>query len=275
MATLYGDAGNNILNGSNENDDIYGKGGDDTINGGAGDDSLWGGDGADTFVFIPGHGDDSIRDFKPGTDIIDLSGFGGEAISWSALQQAFTVVDWSIEDEEHTGLQIDLSDWGGGTIILWGVTSADQLTRDSFELPVTVTHGTGANDTLTGEAVNDEMYGKEGKDTLLGRGGDDTLFGGAGDDELGGGAGYDTLTGGAGADTFVYNSGDGHDRITDFDDGEDRIDLSGFSGITDFSQLSARQDGDNVVIEFPNHGDGSITLEDFNLSDLDANDFLF
>ncbi len=294
MAKKLGTVGDDAIIGTDEQDYIYGDSGNDRIDGGAGDDWLEGGAGADVFIFQRGHGDDRIEDFQPGTDIIDLSAFNYSSpstIGWSALQANITTVGG--------GALIDLSDWGGGTISLYGVT-ADQLTEDMFKfLPDTGTdgadelHGWTGNDTIYGRGANDTIYGYDGHDALYGgrgrdilEGGDghdrlvggtgkDELDGGLGDDVLYGGAGKDTLTGGAGDDTFVYNSGDGHDRITDFGDGEDRIDLIGFSGITEFSQLSARQDGDDVVIEFPGHGDGSITLEDFDLSDLDANDFFF
>ena len=42
--------------------------------------------------------------------------------------------------------------------------------------------------------------------------------------------------GNSGFDTFVFNTGDGHDTIRGFQQGEDVIDLSG-TGISDFSQL--------------------------------------
>ncbi|USW94825.1 type I secretion C-terminal target domain-containing protein [Pseudomonas proteolytica] len=48
-----------------------------------------------------------------------------------------------------------------------------------------------------------------------------------GDDILIGGPGNNTLTGGAGADTFQYlTGGSGHDVITDFAVGTDKLDLS-------------------------------------------------
>ena len=270
MATETGTDGNDVILGTANNDVLSGGGGDDTIYGGAGNDTLSGGTGADIFIFLPGDGNDTIGDFEPGTDIIDLTGFGGEPIGWEALQETFTVIN---DAQLGTGVQIDLSDWGGGTIVLWGVTSIDQLTKDSFELPVTMAIGTDGQDAMTGDAGNDVMAGKAGDDTLAGEAGDDTLTGGGGDD---------TLTGGSGADIFVYKpySGDadtvpdsgGHDTITDFTDGEDLIDLRG-SSITDFSQLSMRQDGDDVVIEFA--GENSIRLSNFDIEDLGASDFMF
>ncbi len=59
----------------------------------------------------------------------------------------------------------------------------------------------------------------------------DTLNGGAGDDRLHDGAGSDVLTGGAGADVFVFARDGALDRITDFTDGQDLIDLGDWGRI--------------------------------------------
>lgn len=76
--------------------------------------------------------------------------------------------------------------------------------------------------------------GRGGRDDLSGSQGGDTIDGGFGVDVLRGRAGGDTLTGGAGADLFVYEPGDStatdRDRITDFQRGQDRIDLSAIDG---------------------------------------------
>ena len=46
---------------------------EDTISGGGGDDTLTGGAGADTFVMANGAGDDTITDWEDGTDTVDFS----------------------------------------------------------------------------------------------------------------------------------------------------------------------------------------------------------
>ena len=139
-----------------------------------------------------------------------------------------------------TGVQIDLSDWGGGTVTLEGVTSVSDLTADHFVL--------------------DQIVGSDGSD-----------------DELQGGTSDDTMTGGTGSDTFVFASDHGSDTITDFTDGEDTIDLSAFTDITGFSDLAGKitQSGNDTVIDLDDFGGGTVTLQDFTSTDLGANDFAF
>ncbi|WP_107688589.1 M10 family metallopeptidase C-terminal domain-containing protein [Neisseria wadsworthii] len=68
------------------------------------------------------------------------------------------------------------------------------------------------------------------------QGGNDTLIGSHEDDIIIGNAGNDTLTGNRGKDTFVFtfNSNSGHDVITDFVKGYDKI---SFSDVVDTSKL--------------------------------------
>ncbi|WP_432450621.1 calcium-binding protein [Aliiroseovarius marinus] len=65
---------------------------------------------------------------------------------------------------------------------------------------------------ITGHDKNDLLDGSDWNDTLEANGGNDSLDGGTGND---------ILTGGSGADTFKFSSGDGLDRITDFNPSED------------------------------------------------------
>ena len=91
------------------------------------------------------------------------------------------------------------------------------------------------------QIVDDHVYGyvhqhyAQLMDTSA-QGGNDVLIAGRGKDILIGGAGNDTLTGGEGRDTFVFaiNSNSGHDVITDFTKGVDKI---SFTDLVDTSQL--------------------------------------
>ncbi len=91
--------------------------------------------------------------------------------------------------------------------------------------------GTGRNDLFGGagdDVLNGEngwgmLRGEAGNDRLTGGNGADRMDGGAGNDTLTGDAGRDLLTGGIGADVFVFNTGFGHDQITDFADNIDTL----------------------------------------------------
>jgi Ca2+-binding RTX toxin-like protein len=64
----------NAVTGNQGNNKLMGLGGADTLDGGRGNDVLKGGSGSDTFVFATNGGQDTVLDFKSGTDHIDLTG---------------------------------------------------------------------------------------------------------------------------------------------------------------------------------------------------------
>jgi Ca2+-binding RTX toxin-like protein len=72
--TLSGGNGDDWINGGAGSDILRGDNGNDTLIGGRGNDTLTGGNGDDAFVLTAGAGTDTIADFKPGTDVIALSG---------------------------------------------------------------------------------------------------------------------------------------------------------------------------------------------------------
>lgn len=84
--------------------------------------------------------------------------------------------------------------------------------------------GNAGNDRLDGRQGNDTLSGGAGRDTLLGGDGNDRLIGGIGVDRLDGGRGNDVMVGGAGADVFVFAAG--RDRITDFQDDIDTLQIT-------------------------------------------------
>ena len=148
-----------------------------TVTGTVNDDVLTGSAGADTFVFTENSGNDTISDFEPGTDIIDLSCFGQE-ITWAELSAKIATVTTPGDPATVTGIVIDLTEWDGGTIVLDGITSVSDLTEASFKIPaVTVIQGTEGYDLLYGSSGMDEMHGGGEGDILDAGTGDDTLWG--------------------------------------------------------------------------------------------------
>ena len=73
---LAGQGGSDRLNGGAGLDRLNGGVGTDVLNGGAGNDILVGGDGNDRFQFAGQFGHDTILDFQPGHDHIDMRGSG-------------------------------------------------------------------------------------------------------------------------------------------------------------------------------------------------------
>ncbi|SDK17604.1 hypothetical protein SAMN05216338_11038, partial [Bradyrhizobium sp. Rc2d] len=84
---FYGDETANTITGTAAADNIQGGGGADRITGAAGLDSLSGGAGGDTFVFnFPSEGMDTISDFVPLSDSLEISaaGFGSGLVAGSS-----------------------------------------------------------------------------------------------------------------------------------------------------------------------------------------------
>lgn len=70
---LIGAMGKDVIRGSDGDDALVGGKGKDTLDGGLGNDALKGCKANDTFVFGDNFGKDTVRDFKPGKDQIDLA----------------------------------------------------------------------------------------------------------------------------------------------------------------------------------------------------------
>ncbi|NOR62447.1 MAG: alkaline metalloproteinase [Rhodobacteraceae bacterium] len=147
--------------------------------------------------------------------------------------------------------------------VIWGGGGADVI-RGGFGDDI-IRGGTG-NDTLNGNRKHDMLIGEGGHDILRGGGGRDKLDGGAGNDRLEGGIGRDKLVGGTGNDTFVFKQGWAVDRVSDFEDNVDTIELDSalVSGLT-IQQILDTYGSSNVA----NNGNGGFHVElDFGGGDI-------
>ncbi len=107
---LLGGAGNDTLEGAGGNDTLDGGPGADWLVPGPGSDVLTGGEGRDVFAFgfaVPGTvrsedstDRDTITDFRPGDDILDLSGYG------NPNKPGFRYLDRAPFDQTEVGLQV-------------------------------------------------------------------------------------------------------------------------------------------------------------------------
>ncbi|MBU2957290.1 CAP domain-containing protein [Paracoccus sp. 1_MG-2023] len=137
-------------------------------------------------------------------------------------------------------------------------------------------YGGNWNDRLDGDANADTLHGQAGNDLLKGGQGYDRLYGGNGADTLSGGTEADVMTGGAGADIFVFEQGDGRDRITDFGNGYDRLYVDEAlvgDDIAAFVADNITDTGDGVRIAFG--GGDVLTLDGAGLTVADVADDIF
>ena len=234
--------------GGSAGDDFFDAGaGDDVIRSRGGNDYLFGGDGNDLIIGLGGS-EEVFGD--AGEDILRL--YGGN--------------DFAFGGDDNDVLRL-----GSGDDVGFGDSGNDRL------------FGQGDNDELWGGAGDDYLEGGNGRDMLYGEQGNDVLRGDASLDTLFGGAGDDTYYGGDGRDTFIFTDGlnvygegsSGLDRIKDWEDGLDMLDLTDF-GFTDFDtqvKVLATNVGDfNMRIDFS--ADNRVVIENFRVEDFDASDVI-
>ena len=266
---LYGGRGQDSLWGGKGHDTLYGGNQADTLHGGSGSDKLYGSNGADTLF-----GDAHADELYGGNDSDVLYGGNGEDLLAGGAQADTlyggndndllgggagndTLYGNAQNDELHGGLNDDVL-WGGsGYDVLYGDEQNDTLHGG---LDADLLYGGTGNDTLYGEEQADTLYGESGHDRLYGGAGNDMLYGGDQNDQLYGGLNNDLLDGGKGSDklwgggqhdTFVYRAGYYTDKIMDFQNNIDLIDLTSWGFVDATDALShATQIGPHVKLDF-------------------------
>ncbi len=225
------------INGNKLANKIIGSDGNDCINGGKGTDTLTGGDGDDTFVYEYGTGNKVITDYTEGEDKIEIQGADVETVIKSATVSKgdviFKVGSGKITVKGGDGQTILFTDEDGNeyeypnseseTVLF---NNADPAKATSATITANYEEETfDATDfaklkTIDGGAAENDL-------TILGNKLANKIIGGEGNDYINGGKGKDTLTGGEGDDTFVYEYGTGNKVITDYTEGEDKIEIQG------------------------------------------------
>ena len=182
--TLTGGADSDTIVGGSGDDTLVGAGGNDILRDGAGVDTMTGGAGKDLFVLCSDSNLDTITDFDPAEDSLDLSGYH---MLYEASQIQVTSTAWgailSYQDEV-----LHVYRAGGGPLDATHFLTEDILILDrppngfSF-FPQTV-NGTAADDTIKGNAGFDTLNGMAGDDMLMWSGGGDLYYGGTGIDTV-------------------------------------------------------------------------------------------
>ncbi|WP_054005357.1 calcium-binding protein [Cypionkella psychrotolerans] len=282
-----GQGANTIIGGGNADtitaldggNSVYAGNGANTVTTGNGDDVIYCGVGADTIT--AGGGSDRIT-LRGGADSVH-AGAGDDRLIIDYTAMTSRVSGGITGGNLLTGYVGHVADRLGSSVDFQG--------SENF----TIMAGSG-NDALTTGNGADVLLGNAGNDQLNGGGGRDQLIGGAGSDTLRGGLGADIVTGGAGADVFVFASvaegstGFGHDLITDFQIGTDRIALTAidanlslagnqsfdFVGSAQFSSVAGELRYSNGLVTGDVDGDSvaDFTINIGVLSGLTQSDFL-
>ena len=210
---LYGNAGDDNLYGGPGNDYLQGGRGEDTLDGSAGNDSLVGGTddyynlvygggvGNDTYLFDRGSGQDTIFDHDKTVGNVDTILLNSDISPADVTLRRGTYVDWAG------------SRWLGNDLVLSINGTSDTLTvskwfgkpwsADESDAYAYQVEQIQFRDGTAWDAESIKqlvLQGASGDDILMGYSTADTLSGFDGNDQLYGAEGSDTLYGGAGND---------------------------------------------------------------------------
>ena len=253
---IYGQAGNDTLEGNGGNDWLYGGEGNDVLRGGEGNDRLFTGNGVDEVDGGAGN-DELILDYGESAEAVTVTYTSADGTTSDG--KTFTDIERITFDGSSGNDVVDISFANGSSSNSLEGKDGDDIIKGS-NISGDFIYGQAGNDTLEGNGGNDWLYGGEGNDVLRGGEGNDRLFTGNGVDEVDGGAGNDELIldygESAEAVTVTYTSADGTtsdgktftdiERITfDGSSGNDVVDISFANG--SLSNSLEGKDGDDTI----------------------------
>ncbi len=209
--SLFGNNGNDTLNGSLSNDTLSGGAGNDSVCGWAGDDSIFGNEGNDSLGgslgndTIDGGSGADLLNGQQGNDSV-LGGDGNDTLKGEdgndtlAGQNGDDNLNGMNGNDLLTGsIGMDILAGGGGNDMLDGGRNDDTLA------------GNTGDDLILGDHGNDQINGGDGNDTINGGDGDDAIQAGLGNDAVNGADGNDFINADVGDDTII--GGDGNDTL--------------------------------------------------------------
>ena len=246
MVNSYNPSAADSINGTGNSGDntIIGNSGDNVLDGGAGNDLLISGGGNDTYIFGVGRGQDIVASsaFRVGGIVQMVGGLTSKNVT--ATRGRMKSIGVASND-----------------LILAINGTSDTLTiEDYFSNPLT--------EIRFADATLDISNFQNLSASTNGSAGDDFIYGSDGIDIINGGKGNDILYGGTGNDIYVFNLGDGQDKIIDSDATVGNVDTLRFgTGISandiEFGWvgldlvLSIKGTKDQVTIGYWKYGDAS------------------
>ncbi len=265
---IYGLEGNDNLSGGLQADLLDGGAGNDTLNGGAGNDTLDGGTGNDTlndaagndtYLFASGSGIDRISDYDTtvgNTDVVQFGDVASTAITSLERKGVDLVLKYGSSDQvsvanyfSAVGYQVEQFKFSDGVTWDQAAIKARVITVGDANANSISGYNDGGN-RIYGLDGNDNLTGGLQADLLDGGAGNDTLNGGAGNDTLDGGTGNDALNDAAGNDTYLFATGSGIDRVSDYDTTVGNTDVVQFGDVASTAITSLERKGNDLVLKY-------------------------
>lgn len=219
---------NDVITGSQKDNQLFGLDGNDTIDTGTGTDLVDGGSGDDQILL--GTGEKYVNGGN-GTDMVVL---------------AFDRSDYTVSNSNGT---VHIS--GNGVSAL--ITNVEVLRFNDGDVSV----GTQAVPDILGTPNDDTIYGTNDADVIRGLAGNDYLDGMEGADTIHGGKGDDTVAGALGSDVYIYANNDGNDTVWDGPE-SGAVDVLRFKDLN-LRDLTMTRSGEDLVITV-NDTNETITL---------------
>lgn len=234
-ADIVGTEGDDVINGTPQDDNISALGGDDVVNPNCGNDVIDLGTGADTInvicdtaVITGGDGAKTITFFNA-TGTVNIADGNHQVIVLDGLNPQAAANITVGDGDTLLGLGVN-----GGNVIAGNgnntVSAGGDLINEDPTVVSSVTTGSGA-DTITDSKGTDTFDAGSGNDSLSTIRGDDVLLARDGDDEVLYGTGSAVGWGGAGSDTFVQ-------RVEVLEDGDKEIVDFAFNNEMDFIKFT-------------------------------------
>jgi Ca2+-binding RTX toxin-like protein len=218
---LFATAGfRNLLTGGGGNDVVLGSELDDELVGGAGGDVLRGGDGSDRYVVSVGDGVDTIEDEgTSGTDVL-------------RVEVASDVATLGLGGG---GLLLDLG--GGDAVQIHGFDPLDAAASTTIER-IDFADGAVSYQDLLGRGF--DLQGSDGADVITGTNLVDRFDGRRGDDRM---------LGGKGNDEYRFGLGSGHDVVVDQDRTAGNVDRVVFTDGIGATDIEVQADADRLTLK--------------------------
>ena len=265
---VNGGDGNNVLFGGEGNDTVTAGGGVDEIHAGKGNDRLEGGTGNDTYIFARGDGQDELFDANGGS--VFLSAPDTNTLRLEGINPGEIVIERNPLDPLGTAGDPDQS----RDIVLHVAGTSDSIRIvNQYGTTAFLANAFDGIDIINFD--NGVQWTRADLEARYlaqaGTSGDDHVFAFYGNDRLEGRAGNDILEGNIGSDSYIWNRGDGNDRIRDTDFvGEadvDRLVLGAGVATTDVA-FSRPADpfgnlGNDLLVTIGGANGGSLTIEGY------------